>query len=94
MPGVCGLSCEVCAFLEHQQCICGSEIGCVAGTDPRAKDIQAKFTEKLGQPCRVLSCAIDRGVDYCFRCGDFPCDTHQGFLYHDSFLNWVKENKP
>lgn len=94
MPAVCGLACEVCLFKDHGQCLCGGSDGCVAGTDPRAKEKLQEFNDKLGFPCQVLNCAIWKGVDYCFRCNEFPCTTHKGYIYNESFLAWVKANKP
>lgn len=30
----------------------------------------------LFQACRVAECVRGQGVDYCFQCGEFPCDRH------------------
>jgi hypothetical protein len=30
----------------------------------------------MGAPCPVLECAIDKGVDYCLSCKEFPCGLH------------------
>ncbi|BDQ34154.1 C-GCAxxG-C-C family (seleno)protein [Pseudodesulfovibrio portus] len=30
----------------------------------------------LFQSCRVTECVREQGVDYCFQCGEFPCDRH------------------
>ena len=30
----------------------------------------------LFQACKVPACAREREVDYCFECGEFPCDRH------------------
>jgi len=29
----------------------------------------------LFQDCRVRSCVTGKGVDFCFQCGEFPCET-------------------
>lgn len=93
MPGVCGLACEVCRYLDQGNCMCGSEDGCKAGTDPKAINVLQGFEAKIGYPCPVLKCAIDKRVDYCFRCNDFPCEKHDGFIYHQSFLDWVRKTR-
>ncbi len=39
------------------------------------------------QPCRLARCAISRGgLDYCFQCGEYPCEKYQGFDQYDSFI--------
>ena len=93
MPGVCGLACEICLLIE-EGCLCGGEGGCTAGTDPRAQNKLNEYTARYGSPCPVLKCAIENERDYCFRCDDFPCEIHDGFLYHASFLDWVRKNRP
>ena len=30
----------------------------------------------LFQACKVAECIREQGVDYCFECGEFPCDRH------------------
>lgn len=30
----------------------------------------------LHSSCAVRPCARDKNVDFCFQCGDFPCDRH------------------
>ena len=30
----------------------------------------------LFQACRVADCVREQGVDYCFQCGEFPCERH------------------
>lgn len=36
---------------------------------------------KLFKGCQVRACSHKRGVDYCFRCEEFPC-SHTGFDAH------------
>ena len=28
----------------------------------------------IGEKCATYQCAVDKGVDFCFECDDFPCD--------------------
>lgn len=62
----CGINCDMCALKE----MCG---GCVPGTDPKATERLAKLKEMMGAPCPALGCAIKKGIDYCLRCPEFPC---------------------
>lgn len=58
--GVCGLACSECPkYVEEKQ----SEEDC----DGCSSEIQAEL-------CPLPSCAEERGVDLCFKCGKFPCD--------------------
>ena len=89
MPGVCGLACEVCGFLEKGICLVGD--GCVAGTDPKAPEKLEKFKATMGHPCVFLECAIENKIDHCGRCSKFPCDIHyQAELYSKKFLDTIK----
>jgi hypothetical protein len=39
------------------------------------------------QPCAVLHCAAKRGnVDYCYQCGEYPCERFAGAEAYDSFI--------
>ena len=87
MPAACGIACEVCGFKET----CG---GCVSGTDPKAPERLEKLKQMLGMPCPVLECAVKNKVDYCLRCGEFPCDVHyQGIPYSKTLLDVFKSFK-
>jgi len=88
MPSACGLACEVCGLREKGLCIVDH---CVPGTDPSAPEKAAKFKAAMGQPCYILECAIQKGVDHCTRCDEFPCDVHyKQELYSHKLLNILK----
>ncbi len=88
MPGACGIACEVCGLRDQ----CG---GCVAGTDPRAPQRQAELRKLMGAPCPALNCAMRKGIDYCLRCPDFPCEVHYKWEipYSRKLLDLVKKFK-
>ena len=90
MPSACGLACEVCGFLEKGICIVGN--GCISGTDPTAPEKLEKYTSAMGHPCHILECAINKKVDYCFRCNQFPCEIHYNKqqIYSKRLLDMVK----
>jgi len=44
----------------------------------------------LFQACKVAGCVREQGVDYCFECGEFPCDRH-GFPERLATL-WRRNN--
>ena len=88
MPAACGLACEICGFPEKKLCPINR---CVAGTVPEAPAKLEQFTSVMGHPCAILECAINKGVDHCFRCDSFPCDIHyQQQLYSDKLLDMIK----
>jgi hypothetical protein len=57
--GVCGVACEKCPRMVRGACPSGE-----AGCRPR----ESPF-------CKVATCAHRRGVELCFRCPEFPCET-------------------
>lgn len=91
MPSACGLACEVCGIRERGGCPLGS--GCVAGTHPEAPAKAAAYRAAVGGPCIILECAIDKGVDHCLRCEEFPCEVHyqQGAPYSQKLLDLAKD---
>lgn len=89
MPSACDLACEVCQFPEKGLCPIGR---CVPGTDPRAPEKLEKFKAASGHLCAILECAINKKVDHCFRCDDFPCDIHyKQDLYSHKLLDMIKD---
>ena len=90
MPAACGLACEVCGFPGKGLCVTGG--GCVPGTDPKAPEKLEKFTAAMGHPCPILECAINKKVDHCFRCDEFPCDIHyyKQKIYSKELLDMIK----
>jgi len=75
----CGINCDICALKD----VCG---GCVPGTDPGARDRLAEIKKLFGVSCPVFKCAIEKNIDYCLRCPDFPCETHYKYNYPYSDL--------
>lgn len=95
MPSACGLACEVCRFPEKGLCPMDR---CVPGTDPKALEKLEKFKAAMSHSCLILECAINKKVDHCFRCDEFPCEIHyeQG-LFSKRLLDMIKsmlEKKP
>lgn len=40
-----------------------------------------------GQKCALTRCAREHGdVEYCFQCGEFPCNRYENFAEYDSFV--------
>jgi len=66
----CGMACDICKLQEA----CGG--GCLPGTHKDAPVRQEQIKNKLGHTCPILACAMEKKVDYCLRCDDFPCDIH------------------
>ena len=57
--GVCGIACEACPRIVQGKCPNGDE-GC------RSKE---------NRMCKIATCAFHKGVELCFKCPDFPCET-------------------
>lgn len=39
------------------------------------------------QSCRIARCSLEHGkVEYCFLCGDFPCEKYRDIDIYDSFI--------
>lgn len=38
------------------------------------------------QSCTVARCSLQRGVEYCFQCPEYPCQSYQNFDRYDSFI--------
>ena len=68
-PAACGICCEVCAAYEK----CG---GCPCGTDPSVPQRLERIKEMMGAYCPVLKCAMEKKVEYCLSCKEFPCEVH------------------
>jgi len=57
--GVCGIACEKCPLIAKGKCPNG-ESGCI----PK----ENKF-------CQIATCAYNKGINLCFECPEFPCET-------------------
>lgn len=39
------------------------------------------------QSCRIARCSLEHGkIEYCFLCGEFPCEKYQDIDIYDSFI--------
>ncbi|MFW9996885.1 MAG: DUF3795 domain-containing protein, partial [Candidatus Odinarchaeota archaeon] len=56
---VCGIACEKCPRMASSSCPNGEQ-GC--------KPKENKF-------CKIATCAFKKGVNLCFECTEFPCET-------------------
>lgn len=45
------------------------------------------------QSCRFARCALTRGVEYCFLCGEYPCEKYAGVDEYDSFITHQRREK-
>ena len=89
MPATCGIACEICGFPGKALCPIDR---CVAGTDAKAPEKLERFKAAMGHPCLILECAINKGVDHCFRCEQFPCETHyQQEVFSKKLLDMIKD---
>jgi len=71
--GACGITCELCPLLANGKCEMG---GCLSGTDEKAPEKLEKLKAVGIKPCPLFECAVQKKVDYCLRCPEFPCELH------------------
>lgn len=85
MTAACGIDCDVCELKPECR-------GCPPGTDPGARDRLDELQRLIGFICPVLRCAIEKNVDYCIRCQEFPCNIHYkyNYPYSDLYLDDIK----
>ena len=57
----CGMNCAVCYAHLRKKRTC---LGCRG-----PEDSQSSYCRR----CQIRDCAINRGIDFCFRCTSFPC---------------------
>ena len=38
------------------------------------------------QSCKIAACSMERGVEYCFLCSEYPCPKYERFDAFDSFI--------
>ena len=68
--GPCGINCDTCRLNVRE--ICSS---CGPGTSPEAPGKLSAQKRILGASCAILTCAVDRSIEYCPRdCDEFPCN--------------------
>ena len=74
----CGLDCFHCEIFEdniteEMKRMFASKMG----KDPEEVACRGCQAEKgcrhLGQPCATLECVDEKGLEFCFECGEFPC---------------------
>lgn len=43
------------------------------------------------QSCRIARCSLERGgIEYCYECAEYPCETYQHVEEYDSFITHRK----
>ena len=43
------------------------------------------------RPCKIARCAMQRGVEYCFECPDYPCALYDRAGEYDSFITHLNQ---
>ena len=66
---VCGLNCGVCEIHlgtgDHERSECGA--------------CRGPLEQHWSPDCEFVPCAREKGVDYCFQCGEFVCEKLKSF---------------
>ena len=89
--GACGIDCSVCRLNLLGECsTCGSGKS-VEGAKKRGAQERI-----LGGACPILTCAMDKGVEYCPKdCDEFPCKRFRDNLYPygEAYLNMQERRR-
>lgn len=91
LVAVCGMVCEVCKLYKDEAC---EMCGCVPGTDERVPDKQRRMKAEMGTTCPILECASKRGIDYCFKCPEFPCEIYYAQEMPEKYASPGMKYKP
>ena len=98
----CGLYCGACkVFLANQKGLV-KEIATewqMAESDLRCNGCKSNVVATCSQECEIKACAEEKGIDFCFQCGDYPCkilndlknddQPHHSIILHN--LGLIKE---
>ena len=76
----CGLNCGLCPRYHTKG-------------ESRCPGCAGKGFSLVHPPCGVLSCALRKGLEYCFLCDDFPCEKYDGVDSSDSFITHKNQLK-
>ena len=84
LVSICGLYCGACSFriaaMENDK----NHIDSMPSVYDHVKNLPLEFCpgcrleNKCGE-CAIRDCAMERKVDYCSKCGDFPCNRISAF---------------
>ena len=82
------MNCDIC--LLKKECH-----GCPPGTDPGAQARLDELKNVFGFICPALRCAVQKQVDYCLNCDEFPCTIHYwtNYPYSEFLLDAFKAMK-
>lgn len=76
MTGFCGIYCGECEchkakddpkLMEYMKSKGIPDLPC-----PGCREVEGKCPV-IGEVCVTYQCAVDKKVDFCYECGDFPC---------------------
>ena len=74
MFAACGLNCGLCPRYYTE------------GTS-RCPGCAGEGFSEVHPACGVLSCCQRKGMEYCFECGEYPCEKYDGAGTSDSFVS-------
>ncbi|MFC1885228.1 DUF3786 domain-containing protein [Thermodesulfobacteriota bacterium] len=89
--GACGINCDICRL--KVQGICST---CGPGKSEEAREKLQAQKELLGMPCQILTCAVEREIDFCPRdCHMFPCQIFEtvSYPFSQGYLNMQKRRR-
>jgi hypothetical protein len=112
LAAVCGLYCEACTLYiatteDPERLKILSERFQLSEEEMTCYGCRAEKRGPYCQTCRMFSCAVERGIDFCSECDEYPCDDlkefqsqmpHRNELWNDlerikeiGYKNWMQE---
>jgi hypothetical protein len=76
--GYCGLYCPGCSA--YQATVAGGGIEYKPGSITTCRGCNSGEVSIWCADCEIKNCAREKGVRYCLRCADFPCEKSRGFM--------------
>lgn len=91
----CGIYCGACSILRHGETGRGDDFISCCGLVPRAElSCGGCKSDRVYAGCRVCSfrdCAVQRGVEHCVACADYPCQAYRRWQRSARLLPHVNE---
>ena len=100
LAGICGIYCGSCPFYLAPRAGDREQVMKLAGqrgVDPEEVFCDGCLSDRVFKDCRECghgfrACAREKGVTWCFECGEFPCDRLEKFL-HIHVVNGVSHHE-
>lgn len=76
--GYCGLYCGGCGIFQNTAKGIATKLD--DGQDYNCKGCNSDTLTPWCGDCAIKNCSREKGLEYCLKCGEFPCDKMTGFM--------------